>query len=589
MLDRLRGRAQQPDRNPVGLAMRSTTPAWVHVAIFSAVVNILMLTASIYMLQIYDRVLMSRSVPTLVLLSLIAVAAYLLQGVLDGLRQKILARIGATVDEKLSPLTTRATIVLPLKGAKPAEALQPMRDLDTIRQFLSGLGPTAMIDMPFLPIFLAASFLLHPLVGWFVVGGAVLIVSLTLLTERRTAGPTRALSRSGAERSAIAESGRRNAEAIMALGMQKAYTRIFNEANKSHVKDNLSVSDAASGVGSLAKVTRLLLQSAVLGLGAWLVIRGEMSAGGLIAGTILTSRALAPVELAVAHWKGFVASRQAYGRLRHVLPMVEEPAREFDLPAPRRSLKLTDVTVVPPGTQRIVVHGVSFEIQAGQVLGLIGSSASGKSSLARALVGVWPTARGAVRLDGALLEHWDPDVLGQHVGYLPQDVELFDGTVASNIARFDSDANSEKVLAAARTAGAHDMILSFPHGYETHIGEGGIAVSGGQRQRLALARAMYGNPFLVVLDEPNSSLDAEGDEALRKAMLSTRERGGICIVITHRPAGLAAVDKIAVLSHGQLQAFGPRDEVLAQIAGKQGQVATLRPHVVTTPPAAKTV
>lgn len=560
--------------DPVLRAFRMVRGDWLHVIIFSAAVNVLMLTGPLYMLQVYDRVLASRSVQTLVALSLIALAAFLLQGALDTFRLKLLSRIGAKIDRELSPLAGRAVVTLPLMGAKPGSPQQPIRDLDALRGFLGSLGPTALIDMPFMPLFLAACFLLHPLLGWLTVAGGVVILALTWLTDRKSAGPTRAVMTSGAERTTIAESGRRNAEAIRALGMTSAFSARHQKAHDGHVRDGLTLSDAASGIGAYAKVVRFGLQSAVLGLGAWLVVRGELTPGAMIAASILTSRAMAPIELAVAHWKSFVAARQGYQRLKSIASHLQEQDKAIDLPRPHKSLQVSEATVAAPGSQRVIVQGVTFQLQAGQAVGLVGPSGSGKSTLARGLVGVWPLVGGAVRLDGARLDQWHPEQLGRALGYLPQDVELFDGTVAENIARLDPAMTSEAVLKAAAAAGAHDMIVGLANGYDTVIGERGTALSGGQRQRIALARALYGDPFLVVLDEPNASLDNDGDEALTEAIRGVKARGGICVVVTHRPSGLAAVDLIGVMALGQLKAFGPCEEVMKKL---RRPPATARP------------
>lgn len=551
--------------DPVLRAFRGVRGDWFHVAVFSAVVNVLMLTSPLYMLQVYDRVVAGRSVPTLVAISLIALVAFLLQGALDTFRLKLLSRIGAKIDRELSPLAGQAVVTMPLKGAMPAASQQPIRDLDALRGFLGSLGPTALLDMPFMPLFLAACFLLHPWLGGLAMAGGALILALTWITDRRSAAPTRAVVASGAERANIGESGRRNAEAIRALGMTAAFGARHQRAHDGHVRDGLVLSDATSGIGAYARVVRFALQSAVLGLGAYLVVRGELSPGAMIAASILTSRAMAPIETAVAHWKGFVAARQGYQRLRMIAPHLQARDKAIDLPRPAKTLQVVEATVTAPGSQRIIVAGVGFQLKAGQAVGLIGPSGSGKSTLARALVGVWPLVRGAVLLDGARLDQWEPDQLGRFLGYLPQDVELFDGTVAENIARLDPAMTSEAVLKAARAAGAHDVIVGLPDGYGTVIGERGLTLSGGQRQRIALARALYGEPFLVVLDEPNASLDNEGDEALTGAIQGIKARGGICIVVTHRQSGLAAVDLVAVIAQGHLQAFGPRDEILQQL------------------------
>lgn len=543
-------------------ATREASRALWPIAIFSAVINILMLTGSIYMLQLYDRVLSSRSIETLVALSLIVMAAYGLQGFLDTVRMRMLSRVGAVFDETVGPVVQRAAILLPLKGASASEALQPQRDADSIRNFLSGLGPTALIDLPFLPIFVGGCFFLHPWLGYLSLFGGGVIMVIALWTERKSKAPTRALTRSGAERQIITEMGRRNAETVRALGMQASYGDRLSKAHKVYVDDNLELSDRVAGIGSGARIFRMALQSAVLGVGAWLVIRGEMSGGAMIAASVMTSRALAPIEVAVANWKGFVASRQGFARLRQILPLLSEQDPGLALPRPRKDMMVSDLVAAPPGTREAVVQGISFSLKAGDGLGIIGPSGSGKSSVARALVGVWPVLRGSVRLDGAEFHNWAPDIIGRSVGYLPQDVELFDGTIAENIARLDQNAASDAVIKAAQVAGAHEMILALPRGYDTRVGEAGMALSGGQRQRIALARAMYGDPFLIVLDEPNANLDHEGDEALSRAIQSCRQRGAIVLVITHRPTGVAAVDQLAVMSAGKLKTFGPKDVVL---------------------------
>ncbi len=550
------------DSTEVEDALKTCFPSFTGVAVFSAVVNILALTGSIYMLQVYDRVLSSRSIPTLIGLSLLALAAYALSGGLDMLRGKMLARIGARFDEILAPRVFDLVATMPLKGAKSAESMQPIRDVDTIRGFLSGLGPTALFDMPFMPIFLIGCFMIHPWVGVMSVIGGICIVGLTIYTDAKSKAPSYEVTKSGAERQAMAETSRRNAEAIRALGMLGFLAKRYDEVHVRHVNDGLAASESSAGISAFAKVFRMVLQSGILGLGALLVIEGQMSGGLMIAGSILMSRALAPIEIAVAHWKGFTASRQAYRRLQHIMSIVPAQGKRMPLPAPKQALAVEDIYVGPPGSTQPVVQGAALQLKAGQGLGLIGPSASGKSTLARALVGVWPTLRGEIRLDGAALDQWEPDHLGPNIGYLPQDVELFEGTVAENIARFKPNAKPEDVIAAAKTAGAHELILNLPDGYDTRIGESGASLSGGQRQRVALARALFGNPFLVVLDEPNASLDGAGDEALNQAILAVRQRGGIVIVITHRPAALGQVNQVAIMEEGRIRAFGPRDEVL---------------------------
>ncbi|MCB5174302.1 type I secretion system permease/ATPase [Microvirga lenta] len=558
-------RKSRDDSSEVFDALKASSPAFIGVAVFSAVVNILALTGSIYMLQLYDRVLSSRSISTLVGLSLIVLAAYFLQGGLDAIRGKMLARIGARFDELLSRRIFDLVAAMPLKGARQAESLQPIRDLDQIRGFLSSLGPTALFDMPFMPIFFIGCFIIHPWLGWMSVIGGIVIIALTLYTDSKSKGPSYELTKSAAERHAMAETSRRNAEVVRALGMVEFLGRRYEEVHTKHVDDGLRASESTSGISAFAKVFRMILQSGILGLAAYLVIQGEVSGGSMIAASIMMSRALAPIEIAVAHWKGFTAARQGYRRLEHILSIIPAQEDRMPLPAPKGELVAEDIYVGAPGSNTPIVAGASFQLRAGQGLGLIGPSASGKSTLARALVGVWSALRGDIRLDGAAIEQWESDQLGRHIGYLPQDVELFDGTVAENIARFQPDAKPEAIIAAAKTAGAHDLILGLPEGYNTRIGESGTSLSGGQRQRVALARALYGDPFLVVLDEPNASLDGAGDEALNEAILSVRKRGGIVVVITHRPAALGNVDVVAIMEEGRIKAIGPRDEVLQAV------------------------
>jgi len=553
------------DGSEVSDALKACIPSFGGVAVFSAVVNILALTGSLYMLQVYDRVLSSQSVPTLVGLSLLALAAYVLSGGLDSIRGKMLSRIGARFDESLARRVFDLVATMPLKGARSSESHQPIRDIDQIRNFLSGMGPTALFDMPFMPLFLAGCFLIHPWLGWLSTFGGAVIIALTLYIDAKSKAPALEVARSGAERQMIAESSRRNAEVIRALGMLGTLGNRYGSVHTKHVDDGLAASEAASGVGAFAKVFRMVLQSAILGLGAYLVIKGEMTGGSMIAASIMMGRALAPIEIAMANWKAFVSARQGYRRLQQIMSVVPPQDSRMPLPPPKQSLSVSDLFVAAPGSNSPIVSAASLDLRAGQGLGLIGPSGSGKSSLARALVGVWPNLRGDIRLDGAALDQWEPDALGRHIGYLPQDVELFDGTIAENIARFQPDAKPEDVIAAAQTAGAHELILGMPEGYDTRIGEGGASLSGGQRQRVALARALYGSPFLVVLDEPNASLDGAGDEALNKAILAIRQRGGIVVVITHRPAALQFVDTVCIMEDGRIKAIGPRDEVLQSV------------------------
>ncbi len=553
-------------RSELASALAACRSALVAVGLFSGMSNILMLTGSFFMLEIYDRVLPSRSVPTLVVLVVLAAGLYAALGVLDLIRSRILVRVGNSLDEALSERVYDAIVRIPLKAGNRGDALQPLRDLDSVRAFLSGVGPVAFFDLPWIPIYLGICFAFHAYIGLTALIGMVVLVVLTLLTEIFMRHPVKVAAESSRLRNALAEASRRNAEALTAMGMTGRVMKRWSEVNRNYVANSENASDVAGGFGSVSKVLRMLLQSMLLAVGAWLVINQQATAGVIIAGSIVGSRALAPIDLVIAHWKSFVAARLGWTRLNTLLGAL--PRRETPMPlqAPAKSFAAENVSAVPPGEQKIVLQDVSFALEAGNGLGIIGPTASGKSSLVRMLVGVWQPIRGKVRLDGAALDQWSPEALGQHIGYLPQDVELFAGTVADNIARFEERADPDLVIAAAKAAGVHDLIVGLPQGYDTQVGENGSALSAGQAQRVALARALYRDPFLVVLDEPNANLDAEGDEALTHAIRGVRERGGIVIVVAHRPSAIAAVDLILVLNKGRMHHFGPKEEVLAKAA-----------------------
>jgi ATP-binding cassette, subfamily C, type I secretion system permease/ATPase len=563
-------------RSELGEALRACRSAFIGVGVMSCMINLLYLTGSVFMLEIYDRVLPSRSVPTLVGLVVLAGGLYVAQGILDLIRGRILVRIGTSLDEALSGRVFETVVRLPLIAGGRNEGLQPLRDLDNIRAFLSSLGPSAFFDLPWLPFYLAICFIFHVLIGATALAGALILVTLTILTEFMTRKPAREAMGLAARRNDLAAASRRNAEVLVAMGMSGRLTRRWSVANENYLTGNQRTSDVAGGLGATAKVMRMMLQSAVLGVGAYLVIHQEATAGVIIAGSILSARALAPVDLAIAHWKGFVAARQSWQRLNRLLGSLPAQTVPTRLQAPSRRLSVEGISIVPPGDQKVIVQDVSFGLEAGNGLGIIGPSGSGKSSLVRALVGVWQPVRGKVRLDAAALDQWSPEVLGRHVGYLPQDVELFAGSVAQNICRFDPDAIAENIIAAAKEAGVHEMIVKMSEGYETQVGEQGVSLSAGQAQRVALARALYGEPFLIVLDEPNSNLDTEGDEALTRAVRAARERGAIVVVVAHRPIGIEAVDMILVLKEGRMQAFGPKDQVLGQVLQRVAPPAPIK-------------
>ena len=562
-------------RSELGDALRACRGALIGVAVMSCVINLLYLTGSIFMLEVYDRVLPSRSVPTLVGLVILVSGLYVCQGILDLIRGRILGRVGTALDEALNARVFNAVVRLPLLVGGRNEGLQPLRDLDNVRAFLGGMGPSAFFDLPWLPLYLAICFAFHVMIGITALVGAVVLVTLTLITEFMSRAPAREAMGLAARRNDLASSSRRNAEVLVAMGMAGRLTRRWGEANEKYLLGNQRASDVAGGLGAIAKVMRMMLQSAVLAVGAYLVIYQEATAGIIIAGSILSARALAPVDLAIAHWKSFVAARTSWTRLNRLFEQMPVQAAQTLLQCPSSRLAVEGVSIVAPGDQKPIVQDINFALTAGNGLGIIGPSGSGKSSLVRALVGVWQPLRGKVRLDGAALDQWSSDVLGRHVGYLPQDVELFTGTVAQNICRFDPDASADDIIAAAKEAGVHEMVIKMREGYDTQVGEQGAALSAGQAQRVGLARALYGNPFLIVLDEPNSNLDTEGDEALTRAVRGARERGAIVVVVAHRPIGIEGVDQILVLRDGRVQAFGPKETVLAQV---------LQPRVVPPHP-----
>lgn len=551
----------------ISKALRRRSFLFLCVGIFSGVINLLALTGSIYMLQVYDRVIPSRSMSTLLGITLLMLGLYVVHGLLDMLRARIMSRIGLKFDKDVRADVFDIVMLMPLRARQRGTDLQPIRDLDQIRSFLATPGPIALFDMPWMPVFVLIIYWMHPWLGMLAIAGALILTTIAIITEAMSRKPIREAAMSSGRRHNLAEASRRNAEVVRAMGMGGRVKSLWLDESRHHLMDQRKSADVTGGFGSLSKGLRMVLQSAMLGLGAYLVILGEATPGVMIAGSILMSRALAPVETAIGHWRGFVGARQSLKRLKELFALIPDAVEPMQLPPPEKNLSVEGLWVAAPGLQSPIVRGVTFSLKAGAGLGIIGPSASGKSTLARALVGVWQPMpeRGTVRLDGAALDQWVPEELGKHIGYLPQDIELFDGTIAQNIARFDPLMASAAIIKAALAAGVHDMILQMPQGYDTHIGEGGAALSAGQRQRVALARALYGDPFLVVLDEPNSNLDANGDKALAEAIRTVRGRGGIVIVIAHRPSVLAGLDELLAMAQGQQKAFGPKDEVLAQV------------------------
>jgi ATP-binding cassette subfamily C protein len=552
----------------------------VFLFVVSGVINVLALTGSLYMMQIYDRALTSGSVPTLVVLSTLAIGLYLFQGCFDVIRSQVLVRVGARLDKKIAPMAHRVAIDMPRFGFSTSEALERGRDVDTVRGFLGSQGPAALFDLPWMPLYLAFIYFLHPLLGALTFAGAIFLAILTAVSEILTKRLSASTRKAAIARNSIADSNARNAEVLKAMGFSGRAVSRFNEANGEHLELQTKTNDIGGTFAAVSRVSRMLLQSALLGLGAYLTIKGELSAGAIIACSVASGRALAPVDLAIGNWKSFVAARMAYQRLRETviaLAAVDEP---MQLPAPHRSLQVDKVTIAIPGSGQVVLSDISFELTRGQALGVIGPSAGGKTTLVRALTGFWPVLRGSVRLDGAELGQWREDEIGQHIGYLPQDVSLMDATIEENISRFEPMPDYTKVIDAARAAGVHDMIVKMPDGYRTQLGPNGTALSAGQRQRIALARALYGNPFVVIMDEPNSNLDGEGEGALTEAIEGIKKRGGIAIVIAHRPSALVGVDLVAIVQTGRIVAFGKKQDIMTpglQSSAKSENVKMRRP------------
>ena len=534
----------------------------IYVFGLSGIINILALTGSIYMLQIYDRALGSGSIPTLLTLSALAIGLYLFQGLFDILRSQLLVRIGARLDRQIAPLAHRVVVDMPRFGYSTAEALERSRDVDTVRAFLGSQGPVAIFDIPWMPVFLVFVYLLHPLLGALTLGGMVVLTLLTVAAELMTRRLTGATQAAVIQRNTIADTNARNADVIKAMGFADRAVERFTRANRDHLDLHTRANDISGTFGALSRVLRMILQSALLGLGAYLTITGDLSAGAIIASSVASSRALAPIDLAIGNWKQVVGARAAFARLKETAVALATATEPLPLPAPRASLRLDGVTVAAPGSGRVLLTDIAMELTAGQALGIIGPSGSGKTTLVKAMTGITPVLRGGVRLDGADLPQWPAADLGRYIGYLPQDVSLMDATIAENISRFAAQTDMTAIVAAARAAGVHDMIVKMPDGYQTRLGAGGILLSGGQRQRIALARALYGDPFLIVLDEPNSNLDNEGEAALSEAVAAVRARGGIAVVIAHRPTALAAVNMIAVVQGGRLTAFGPKEDII---------------------------
>jgi ATP-binding cassette, subfamily C, bacterial exporter for protease/lipase len=533
------------------------------VGIFSLFINLLMLAPALYMLQVYDRVLPSRNVYTLLMLSLMVLGLYLFICALEYVRSLVVIRVGAQLDGQLNERVYAAAFEQTLK--KPgAHAAQALNDLTTLRQFVTGQALFTFFDLPWFPIYLLVIFLFDPWLGLVATLGTLVLVGLAVLNEVRTHQPLKEANDTSMAAIQMASNSLRNAQVIEALGMLGSLLARWKTLHEKFLGQHADASQKAASIAAVTKLVKLVQQSLVLGVGAWLVLDDRISPGMMIAASILVGKALGPVEAVIGIWRQWSGVRDAHGRLSALLQGNPARPEKMRLPAPRGQISLEGVSACPPGSTQVVLRNISLAIEPGDVLCVMGASASGKSTLARLLVGIWPAVQGKVRLDGADIFQWDKQELGPCLGYLPQEVELFAGTIGENIARF-GEVDSARVVAAAQMAGIHDMVLRFPQGYDTPIGEAGQSLSGGQRQRIALARALYGQPAVVVLDEPNSNLDEAGEQALGKAVSELQRQGKTVVLITHRTQALALSSKLLVLREGAVHAFGKRDEVLAAL------------------------
>lgn len=557
--------------SPLRGALNQYRGGFVAIAVFSALVNLLMLVSPVYMLQMYDRVLTSASAETLLLLTLIAVFLLACFGMLEWVRQRLMQRIGLALGLNMANDVLSSAFRSNLANQGQA-ASQPVRDIDSIRQFMGSPTIFAFFDIPWTPVFTAVIFMFHPLMGAVAVFGALVILTLGILAEFRSRLPMRAAAMEGLQSHQLLESSMRNSDALKAMGMFDGLLSRWQGRHRRSASFHSAASGRLSVLLSATKAFRFSVQVGILGTGAYLVLAGDLTPGMMIAGSIIMGRALAPIEQGIGAWRGFVGARQAWRRVNALLENfgAEDAGPPTELPRPSGKVEVENVTAVPPGTETPVVRGVSLVLEPGSITGLIGPSGSGKSSLASVLMGVWPPTDGAVRLDGAEISGWPDHLRLKHFGYLPQTVELFDGTVAENISRLE-EPDDEGVIGAAQRAGCHEVVMRLPQNYTTPIGAGGRGLSAGQRQRVALARALYGDPAYVVLDEPDSNLDTEGQEALAQVLDTLRERGVTTVLITHNVRLLRRVDRIGVMNEGQLANFGPRDEVLGQFGAARPQ------------------
>jgi ATP-binding cassette subfamily C protein EexD len=558
--------------NSLQNALKACRDSFVSVGFFSFFINALMLVPTFYMLQVYGRVITSGSLTTLAMLTLILTGLVVTLGALEWTRSRIMVRVSTRLDVLLSRQVYKASFKRALESGGMDASAQSLNDLTGLRQFLSGNGLFAFFDAPWLPIYIAVMFMFHPWFGWVATGSALLLLLLAFINEKLT-GPT--LAQANKEHigaTLYTTKNLRNAEVIESMGMLETLMDRWGLRQRNVLLLQSQASDRGAIVSTLSRTFRILVQSLVLGLGAYLAVDHQVGAGMVFAGSVLLGRALAPIDLIIGSWKGFIAARSQYSRLNAILGKQQAQPERMSLPAPQGHVQVESLIVAAPGSKTPIINNISFNVPAGCVVGIIGPSAAGKSTLARALMGIWVPQHGVVRLDGADISAWDKHELGPHIGYLPQDIELFEGSISENIARF-AEVDSEKVILAARSAGVHEMILLLPDGYDTVIGSEGVMLSGGQRQRIGLARALYGNPRLIILDEPNSNLDEAGDRALAAAIQQLKLTGATLFVITHRTNIVSQLDRLMVMSGGAISHYGPRQQVLAELNAQQQQQA----------------
>lgn len=563
---------QQVKENSLKAALKACKGSFISVGVFSFFVNALMLVPSFYMLQVYGRVVTSGSISTLVMLTIIMAVLMITMGSLEWARSRVMVRVSTKLDVMLSRQVYRASFKRALDSGGMDASAQPLNDLTGLRQFLTSNGLFAFFDAPWLPIYIGVMFLFHPWFGWLAIASAIILLLLAFANEKLTGKALAEANRQNIAASLYTTKNLRNAEVIESMGMLESLMARWAQRQKKVLLLQSQASDSGGTVSSISKTFRTFVQSLVLGLGAYLAVKHELNPGLMIAGSILLGRALAPIDMIIGSWKGFTSARTQYTRLNEILDkQLAEPER-MSLPPPKGQVRVENLIISAPGSKAPIIRNVSFAAAAGSIVGVIGPSASGKSTLARALLGVWAPQHGVVRLDGADVNAWDKRELGPHVGYLPQDIELFEGTVGDNIARF-GDIDAAKVVEAARIAGVHEMILQLPDGYDTVIGGDGVNLSGGQRQRIGLARALYGDPRLIVLDEPNSNLDEVGERALAAALKVLKARAATVFVITHRTSILDQLDRLLVLRDGAIALYGPRELVIAELNKQQNAQA----------------